>query len=257
MSTHTPETIDRIAPTLRPPGGAVMHQTWSDLLFLHWRLPLAAVRPLVPSRLDVDTFEDHAWVGLIPFTVSGARLRWLPPVPLLSSFHEVNVRTYVHYQGRDPGVWFFSLDASSQVAVEVARRWYKLPYRFAQIGFQVEEAQGPPLSTPRRIGFVSRRVSGDPPELDVRYGAGDFPRPAAPGTLEHFLVERYILYAQGEDGLYQARVHHAAYPLQAGVVEHLRERLVAAAGLQRPESDPLMHYASGVEVEVFSPRRLA
>jgi uncharacterized protein YqjF (DUF2071 family) len=242
----TTETIDRVAPTLRPRGSPVMKQTWSELLFLHWRVPAAELRALVPADLEIDTFQGEAWVGLVPFTVSGARLRLMPPLPFVSSFHEVNVRTYVHWQGRDPGVWFFSLDAASRLAVEAARRLYYLPYRYADIELEVEEADGK-----RRVDFRSRRLADLPPDLEVRYRPGDFPRAAEPGTLPHFLAERYVLYSFHERSLYRARVHHAPYPLQAGVVERLSERLVAQAGIQRPDSEPLAHYASGVDVDIW------
>lgn len=249
----TPDTIDRISATLRPPGFPVMKQTWSELLFLHWQVAEADLRPLVPTGLDIDTFEGRAWVGLVPFTVTGARPRFVPPLPFVSDFHEVNVRTYVHHHGRDPGVWFFSLDASRALVAEAAKRLYHLPYRHAEIEMSVSERRAvPPAPGRRLIEFVCRRVEGYPPDLDVAYGAGDVPRAAAPGTLDHFLVERYILYAASADGLHRARVHHAPYPLQPGVVERLaRESLVAAAGIRRPGTDPLAHYASRVDVEIW------
>jgi uncharacterized protein YqjF (DUF2071 family) len=248
-----PDAIDRVAATRRPPGSPVMKQSWSELLFLHWPVPEADLRPLVPAALDIDTFEGRAWVGVVPFTVSGARVRFMPPLPFVSSFHEVNVRTYVHCHGRDPGVWFFSLDASNALVVEAAKRLYKLPYRSAHIEMGVAEADPATTSPQRRlVEFTSRRIAGDPPDLDVCYGAGDFPRPATPGTLEHFLVERYILYSSDKDGLYRARVHHAPYPVQAGVVDALRrESLVGAAGIQRPDKEPLAHYASRVDVDIW------
>jgi uncharacterized protein YqjF (DUF2071 family) len=248
-----PDTIDRVSATLRPPGFPVMKQTWSELLFLHWRVREADLRPLVPTGLDIDTFEGRAWVGVVPFTVTGARVRFVPPLPFVSSFHEVNVRTYVHHHGRDPGVWFFSLDASKALVAEAARRLYHLPYRHADIDMTITEHAAPPPSPGRRlVEFVSRREDGNPPDLDVRYGAGDLPRPAATGTLEHFLIERYILYSVSPDGLHRARVHHAPYPVQPGVLDRLaRESLVAAAGIQRPDADPLVHYASRVDVEIW------
>ena len=247
-----PDTIDRLSPTMRPPGSPIMKQTWSELLFLHWHLSPADLRPLIPAALDIDTYDGRAWVGLVPFTVSGARVRFLPPLPFVSSFHEVNVRTYVHHHGRDPGVWFFSLDASNALVVEAARRLYKLPYHAAEIEMKVSESEDPP-PVPKRhlVDFVSRRVAGYAPDVDVRYSPGDFPRPAAVGTLEHFLAERYILYSSSADGLHRARVHHAPYPLQSGVVDHLREQRVAANGIARPDGDPLAHYAARVDVDIW------
>lgn len=252
MATSTPDSIDRISPTLRPPGSPVMKQTWSDLLFLHWRVSAKDLRSLVPAGLEIDTVHGEAWVGLVPFTVTGARPRFVPPIPFVSNFHEVNVRTYVHYQGRDPGVWFFSLDASNRLVVEAARRLYHLPYRYSDIEMTVQEhVDAPPDPKPRRITFESRTVADMKPDIDVRYGPGDFPRPAKPGTLEHFLIERYILYAEHEHALYRARVHHQPYPVQAGVVKHLRESLIAGAKIQHSAADPLAHYAAGVDVDVW------
>jgi uncharacterized protein YqjF (DUF2071 family) len=242
--------IDRIAPTRRPAGRAVMRQRWARLGFLHWPLPPDDVQRLVPSGLTVDTYQGQAWVGLVPFVVTGARPVFLPPVPGVSRFDEVNVRTYVHAGGRDPGVWFFSLDASSRIAVGVARTLFKLGYRLADM--RAEELGE------SRVRFRSRRIAPGPlpATCAVEYGPRGTVAPAAPGTLEHFLAERYVLYATDGRRLYQGRVHHAPYPLQPATVSGLEEDLVAAAGLVRPKGDPLVHYASQVDVEVFPLRSL-
>ena len=236
--------IDRLAPTLRPVGRVVMKQAWSRLLFLHWPIPAEAIRPLLPRRLTLDTYAGQAWVGLVPFVVTGARPVFLPPIPGVSNFVEVNVRTYVHDRGRDPGVWFFSLDASSRVAVRVARALYHLAYRFAEMAADVHAA---------RVHFRSRRIeAGSPPAACMlEYEPHGAAAPAPPGTLDHFLLERYVLYAAKGDRLYRGRVHHAPYPAQAATVEGLTEDLIQAAGLARPPRDPLVHYAAGVDVDVF------
>ena len=237
--------IDRVGPALRPPGRAAMRMTWADLGFLHWAVPVAALRPLVPDVLEIDTFDGHAFVGLVPFTMRGVRPSFFPALPWLSSFHEVNVRTYVHHQGREPGVWFLSLDAANPIAVLVARTIWKLPYHFARM-------------TLARDGEAIRYVSDRrwppprPAACTLRYEPIGPVLPAAVGTLEHFLVERYILYAFARGRPFCGRVHHAPYPLQAGRVTALDESLLAAASLQRPEQPPFVHYASGVEVEVFA-----
>lgn len=239
------DAIDRVLPTRRPPGRPIMSQTWSELMFLHWRVPAALLRPLVPAGLEIDTHDGEAWVGLVPFTVSGSRLRPLPPLPLIGAFHEINVRTYVHRQARDPGVWFFSLDAARRLIVAGARALYHLPYRFARFGLTVEE------SAERRVRFTSRRPGQADVGVALRYGPTAAAQPAAPGTLEHFLAERYILYAARGRALYQARVHHTAYPLQAGAVEVEGETLLAANGIARPDVPPLAHYAAGVDVDIW------
>jgi uncharacterized protein len=246
--------IDRVAPTLRPDEGAVLKQRWADLLFVHWAVDAAPLRARVPAGLELDTFEGRAYVGIVPFTVTGARPTWLPPLPFVSNFHEVNLRTYVHLAGRDPGVWFFALDASNPVVVETARALFKLPYRKAEIEMEVgdpEEASGPAADRRRWIRFTSRRVPGNRPELDVRYGPAGAPQAASPGTLDHFLLERYILYTQAEGTLYQARVHHEPYPAQPAVISALREEFLPTIGLARPERPPLSHYAREVHVDVY------
>jgi len=242
--------IDRIAPTLRPAGRAVMKQRWSRLLFLHWPIPAEEIRPLLPRGLTLDTYADQAWVGLVPFVVSGARPVYLPPVPGISSFVEVNVRTYVHDRGRDPGVWFFSLDASSRVAVRVARALYHLAYRFAEMAADVSG---------ERVRFRSRRAEAGsrPAGCTLAYEPRGPVAPARPGTLDHFLLERYVLYAAKGNRLYRGRVHHAPYPAQEATVEGLAEDLIQAAGLVRPPGDPLVHYAAGVDVDVYGLAALA
>jgi uncharacterized protein YqjF (DUF2071 family) len=226
-----------------------MRQRWARLLFLHWPVPADEVRPLVPAGLEVDTCDGQAWIGLVPFVVTGARPVFLPPLPGVSNFEEVNVRTYVHHGGRDPGVWFFSLDAASLIAVAAARALYKLGYRHAEMSADTNGGS---------VRFRSRRLAPGPlpATCAVRYEPRGSITHAAPGTLEHFLIERYVLYAAHESRLYQARVHHAPYPVQGATVEGLEEDLVAAAGIRRPASPPLAHYASMVDVEVFPLRAI-
>jgi uncharacterized protein YqjF (DUF2071 family) len=243
--------IDRIGPTRRPPRPAIMRQKWRDLLFLHWPIPPEAVRPLVPPQLDLDLHEGRAYVGLIPFTMRGVRPVWTPAVPGLSSFHETNVRTYVHRSGRDPGVWFFSLDAANRLAVRLARSWFYLPYYHARLFLEPEptERNGDPHA------FVYAGVRQMPGPRPASYAIRATPagsvEPARPGTLEHFLVERYILYSTRGDHLYRGQVHHSAYPLQSATVHSLDENLLAAAALARPDVPPLTHFAGGVDVDVY------
>src|SRR5438876_2897222 len=143
--TQRSVAIDRLAAARRPAQRVVMRQRWTDLLFLHWRFAAGDVRPLVPPALGVDTFEGDAFVSLVGFAISGVRPPFLPPVPVLSSFNGVNVRTYVHRRGRDPGVWFLSLDASSALAVQAARLFFKLPYTTAHIRLRTCDA-GPGIA---------------------------------------------------------------------------------------------------------------
>jgi len=238
--------IDRIAPTKRPDGRVAQRQSWKKLTFLHFRVKEEVLRPLVPKELTLDTFEGEAFVGLVPFTMTGVRPLWAPSVPGISNFHETNVRTYVHMEGRDPGVWFFSLDAASRVAVTVARTFWHLPYHHARMS--LEESEG-------EIRYVTERL-GPPPvpaSCKITTRVTSEVSHAVPGTLEHFLAERYILYADtGGDSLSIGRVHHVPYPLQRAEAVAWDESLLKAAGIERSNDTPLAHYAEGVDVEVFA-----
>ncbi len=188
--------IDRLAPTQRPSGRSVMRHRWAHLLFLHWEVSPEALRPLVPPELELDLFDGRAYIGLVPFTMTGIRPTGLPAVRWLSNFHEVNVRTYVHHDGRAPGVWFFSLDAANGIAVRIARRFWHLPYHKARMTLQRQvEPDGREV-----ISYKSERLwpAPLPSSCGMRYEPRGEPGPASPGTLEHFLIERYILYAKRE-----------------------------------------------------------
>jgi len=253
MTPQTPESppvIDRVSPTRRPNRRAVMRQDWHKLLFVHWEVPPEQLRPLLPPGLELDLYEGRAYVGLVPFTMTGVRPVFLPPVPGLSSFHETNVRTYVHFEGRNPGVWFFSLDAENRMAVLGARTVFHLPYYFAQMTLNTNGGGTNVYRSERRW---PRPLPGSCSVEAKFFGPI---APANVGTLEHFLVERYILYASRRDRLYLGRIHHAPYPLQSASVTALDETLLAAAGIARPDQTPLAHYASEVNVEVFPLERV-
>jgi len=249
-----PKPIDRAAPTQEPDSPVLMHQNWHHLLFMHWEVPPQELQALLPHGLDLDTFDGKAYVGLVPFTITGVRPSFVPPLPLISSFHEVNVRTYVHRGGKDPGVWFFSLDASSALAVTAARAMYKLPYFDAAMTFAASEEPLPTIelsaqrTDPRGTTPAHGRVIYKPADGVVSY--------AQLGTLEFFLLERYILYsADDRHNLYRARVHHQPYPIERAEVLELDETLVWAAGIKRGEEVPLRHYAKEVNVKVYALER--
>jgi uncharacterized protein YqjF (DUF2071 family) len=248
--------IDRIAATARPAERPIGYHHWTDLLFVHWRLPADLVRTLLPIELTLDTWEGDAWVGLVPFYMSGVRPWWSPPVPGVSSFCETNVRTYVHYRGRDPGVWFFSLDASNSLAVRVARWRWHLPYFRSQMN--LDRAGDSIRYASRRLwpgtagcGCAIRATVGlllghELPTRELPAGR------ALPGTLEHFLIERYILYACPAPGrLLAGRVHHGPYPIREARLEAIEENVLAATGLAPPAPPCHAAFSDGVKVEIF------
>jgi uncharacterized protein YqjF (DUF2071 family) len=222
-----------------------MYQKWRSLLFLHWEVPAEAIQRLLPPGLTVDTFEGRAFVGLVPFTMRAVRPVGLPALPWLSYFHETNVRTYVHVNGRAPGVWFFSLEAANPVAVVLARAWFSLPYHRARMSLQRDPAG--------HVRYASTRRWPGPTPAQTEIQALPFGplTPAAAGTLDHFLLERYLLYAVRRGRLHRGQVHHAPYPAQSAEVLGVDESLLAATGLKRPSTPPLGHFSEGVDVEIF------
>ena len=232
-----------------PQTRQVMRQVWRHLGFLHWPIASAALAPLLPPGLSVDTFDGVAYLGVVPFTIPLSRTPRLG-LPVAPAFHELNLRTYVHRDGRDPGVWFFSLDAASRLAVAGARLGYHLPYFHARISLEISD--GPSISySARRLG------SGLPAEFSGRYRPTGPAAPAAAGSLEFFLAERYLLYAWNGRALSSARVHHAPYPLQPAAAFEVRQSLTGAAGLPPfAEPPPLVHYAREVDVRIEGPRRV-
>ncbi|HLI48335.1 MAG TPA: DUF2071 domain-containing protein [Chthonomonas sp.] len=222
----------------------VMQQKWRQLLFLHWAVPEASLRPYVPPALQIDTYHGQAYVGLIAFTMREVHPWWAPPLPGLSYFHETNVRTYVHLEGKDPGVWFFSLDASSPIAVAIARTLWKLPYFWAQM--RVER------TTAREVHYLSRRVRQPNAYSALHCRLLGMPTAhAVPGTLEHFLLERYVLYALQDRQLYRGRIRHQPYAFQPAEILQLEEGLLSAVGLERPDVCPHVHYVEGVDVDIL------
>jgi uncharacterized protein YqjF (DUF2071 family) len=216
------------------PRGWVMGQTWEDLLFAHWRVPAATLREHVPDGLEVDEHDGTAWLGITPFRLTGLRARGMLPIPYVSSFLELNVRTYVRAEDK-PGIWFFSLDASSRVAVEVARRTYKLPYFHAR------------MASSRRGEWVDYECS----RIDEagRVFSGSY-RPAGavfnaePGSLEWFLTERYCLYAENGE---RAEIHHALWDLQPAEAE------IGLASISPLElrGEPLLHFSRRQDVVIW------
>jgi len=220
------------------------YQNWRDLLFVHWPVVASELRRLVPRTLELDTYDGAAYVSLVPFRVEAARPLGAPSRVGLQ-FLETNVRTYVRPSGGQPGVYFFSLDAGSLLAVLGARVSLGLPYFWAW-GRQHKSGQ--------RIQYLLRRRGRRRgPWCHADYEVREFLGPATPGTLDHFLVERYILYVQRGDQLWSVRVRHQPYPLCAVKLVQLDDRLLNAAGLI-PSSRPLVHFAAGVDVAIQAPR---
>jgi uncharacterized protein len=221
-------------------------QRWRDLLFLHWSFPIDVVRPLVPRALAIDDWEGRAWVSVIPFLMRDVRLSPMPS-GLGLNFYETNVRTYVQHDGV-PGIYFFSLEASSLLSVRAARLGWGLPYFHADM---MAARDGD------RFAYHSIRRSQPAASLHVRWELGPMLGASPVGTLEHFLLERYVLFSFRRDVLLRGNVQHAPYPAQRARVHELDQGLLRAAGIELERGRPAdaIHFASGVDVDVFGPMR--
>jgi uncharacterized protein YqjF (DUF2071 family) len=225
----------------------ILKQAWNDLLFAHWPVARDRLRELVPAFLDLDLFENEAWLTIAPFRLSDLSPRGLPALPWVSSFDEINVRTYVHYKSI-PGVYFFSLDANSKMAVVGARALFHLPYFLADI--QVKDDRG-------RVSYRSRRANGPAAEFDVEYAPEGSLFEPQPGTLEYFLTERYCLYTQDSAAnSYRVEIQHRPWQLQAAGARIRINTMADAANVRLPSIAPLFHFARRQDVFTWRPHVL-
>jgi uncharacterized protein YqjF (DUF2071 family) len=224
--------------------------SWRDLLFMHWPVEADTLRPLVPPSLSIDTFDGNAWLGVVPFDMVGVRPHFVPAVPGVSNFPEINLRTYVTAEDR-PGVWFFSLDAHSRLAVRLARATFHLPYFDAEMSYHASGDQ---------VDYRSIRTHKGAPsaEFVARYGPSGRPFESGPGSIESFLTERYCLYsADGRNNVRRGEIHHQMWPLQPAEVEVRRLAMTQQIGLKPPETEPILHFSKRLDVLAWLPRKIA
>lgn len=250
---HRPWPAPRRAP--------FMSMDWNDLAFLHWPVPAAALEPHLPAGLELDTFDGTAWIGVVPFWMSGVRPRGVPALPWVSRFPELNVRTYVtapERKGADeggerPGVFFLSLDAANPVAVRVARRWFHLPYFDARMEAAVDQDAADAWSVHYRS--VRTHRGAPPARFEARYRATgpEIDRSGAPDDLTRWLTERYCLYGADRRGrVWRGEVHHRVWPLQPGEVEIVADDVTECWGIERPDVEPLVLVSRRLEVVGWS-----
>jgi len=250
-----PSLDDRLAARTRPRGRPAMYQSWRRLLFLHWRFDPEVIQRSLPEGLTVDTYDGAAWMGVVPFFMRNIRPWWSPPIPGVSNFLELNLRTYVYDSRGTPGVWFYSLDANQSLAVRWGRGLFRLPYFASRMSA--------PVSSEGVVDYRSHRVGTDPAlATHVRYGQAGPLRHAAPGSLEFFLIERYILFAHGRaggGGLHSGQVCHPPYEIADANVPEWDDHVFSISTEKFPAPDrPFEHalYAPGVDVDVFPLKRL-
>ena len=259
------ETAHRAWPL--PSGRWVMGQTWESLVFVHWRVAADELRPYIPAGLEIEEFDGSAWLGIVPFRITGLRARGMVPLPGLSAFNELNVRTYVRAADGKPGVWFFSLEATSRLAVRAARRQYRLPYFDARIALDVAGSAGGRATGARPVDRAARGGAWDGGRIEVEcsrlgeagkvfsgvFRATGEPTVSPVDSLESFLVERYCLYAEGGGALWRAEIHHAPWVVGAGEAE-IDLNSIAPLPLS---GAPLCHVAGRQDVVIWPLRSLS
>jgi uncharacterized protein len=224
---------------LRSP--TVMFQRWRRLTFLHWRYEPAAIRRLIPENLELDTFDGAAWIGLTPFLLTGLRPPGLPPLPWISRFPEMNVRTYVRGPDGERGIWFFSLEAARLAAVLGARASYGLPYRWARMRVRC---------APGKIEYHSRRhFAPGQAHIVVRPGTS-----VVPNEQDQFFTARFRLYTRLAGRLAFAQVEHPPWPLESATLLRLEQNVIEHSGLPAATGEPLVLFSPGVYVRVGRPR---
>jgi uncharacterized protein len=252
LAAFRPETVlGRVEhrPYPVPSGPWALAMSWRDLLFMHWPVEVEALRPLVPPALGIDTFEGRAWLGVVPFDMIGVRPHLVPAVPWFSHFPEINLRTYVTAEGK-PGVWFFSLDASSRVAVRLARATFHLPYFDAEM---YSHASGD------EVDYRSLRTHKGAPgaKFAARYGPAGEPFESGKGSIENFLTERYCLYSSDRKGnIRRGEVHHHLWPLQPAEAEVRTLAMTQQIGLKLPDTAPILHFSRRLDVLAWLPQQI-
>ncbi|MFT7519573.1 MAG: hypothetical protein ACI9MC_001715 [Kiritimatiellia bacterium] len=232
-----------------PESSWMMHQAWNDFLFLHWPVPVEQIRAIVPEPLDLHLRDGVCWLGIIPFHMTDVRPRGTLNVPGISAFPELNVRTYVIRDGK-PGVYFLSLEATHRLAIETARLTYNLPYFKANIAWTRDDGT---------ISYRSDRTDGRGPAatFQSRHTPQGPYRLAAEGSLEKWLSERYCLYTCDKEGrVSMTDVHHLPWPLRDVDVEIIDNTMAASHGIDLPDQRPHTMYSPGVDVVVWTTRRL-
>lgn len=234
QSSHRPFDLPQNRPW-------IMAQTWKHLLFAHWKIPASILRPMIPPEIELDTYNGEAWLGVVPFLMTGVRLRGFAPMPGTATFPELNLRTYVNHNGK-PGVWFFSLEAANPLAVMVARLTFNLPYFNAKMSLQQSD---------NTISYRSHRTHSDAKsaEFIAKY------QPIAPvktydaASLDRWLTDRYVLYSVNRKGqVFIGHIMHLPWGLQAAEATIERNTIAEASGINLSDEQPLLHYVEQLDV---------
>jgi uncharacterized protein YqjF (DUF2071 family) len=240
-TTHRPFSL--------PEKKWIMRQSWRNLLFTHWPISPEVLRPYIPSQLQIDTFNDRAWIGVVVFVMEGIYHRYLPTISLTPTFSEINVRTYVRYNGK-PGIYFLSLDVNDLASYTIAKRWYHLPYSLASISYQQE---GPTF----HVKSIRKAKTNIPIEFKGSYSPNQDVFYAKKETLEHWFIERYCLYSNDNRGnMYCGDIHHRPWPLQTVNTKISMNTLFSMFSFNVSEENSLSSYSRGVDTLIWNIKKL-
>lgn len=226
-----------------------MRMSWHDLLFMHWPVAADKLRALIPGKLSIDTFDGWAWIAVVPFRMSDVAPRFVPAVPRVSAFPELNVRTYVTADDK-PGVWFFSLDAANRLAVRIARGLFHLRYMDADMSIEHDGES---------YHYQSRRCHRNEPAANLRMAYRPMGEPfhAQTGSLEHFLTARYCLYAANRKGrVFRGEIDHPPWLLQTSACEVVENTMIEWTGIEQPSGDPHLLFAKDIDVVAWLNERV-
>lgn len=226
-----------------------MRMRWRELLFAHWVVDPATVRPLIPAGLQLDLFQGRCYVGAVPFLMENVTPRLVPPLPGLHAFPELNLRTYVTAGGK-PGVWFFSLDAGQKLAVRVARRFFHLPYFDAKFEIALTGGEISYTSVRTHKGAAEAKFSAEYRPIGPVYHS-------AAGTLDAWLTDRYCLYASDRVGaIYRGEIDHGPWPLQKAEATVHVNTLGDSPGIRMPHEPAALHFAKSLDVKAWMVQRI-
>jgi uncharacterized protein len=219
-----------------------MKQTWKDLMFVHYPVKSEILQKLVPDVLPLDTFNGVGWVGIVPFHMTGVRLRGVPAMPGTSQFPQVNVRTYITLDDK-PGVFFLSLDAANWLAAKIAKTFYHIPYNYADVKVQQNGTF---------MDFESRRRAADSVKLVCSYYPVSEPYHAEKGSFDEWMAERYCFYTVNKKGVpLRCDILHQPWLLQRAEAEFSENTLLSEQGMQVENDQPILHFSKRMEVRAW------
>jgi len=232
-----------------PPGRWLMRQRWNDLLFAHWPVPAASLAPLLPEGLEVDTFQGSAWLGVVPFWMDRIKIRGFPPIPGSRTFPDLSLRTYVREERTGtPGVYCLSLDANNLLTVMIRRAFFSLPTHWAEMRLEQRTTREFTIDSRRRFALQPVVFKAHYRGLGATWKLAE----SRPGTIEHFLMERYCMFSSNRAGQpIRANLHHISYPLEEAEAEIEQNNLADALGICLPDHEPVLHYSRRLAVYVW------